>query len=187
MRRRNCRESNRNLPVFNLILTLFILCSLTVQAQPPGFPVPPVSTHHLFYLQRTPNTNTIMCELNLRDGQPDPEDPVHVYWIRYQENGQKAELNYIQRKFAYGMKAKKVSDNSYEINFVSYKKYKMHLKQGSDGRFHVFSRINQKEAILTRMYLSINGGTFWSPNVEYVQVTGIDPVTRQEVQEKIRI
>ncbi len=190
MRRRNWRVNDPGRARFTqiaLALLVFNTQLLSLQAQPPGYPVPPPGAHHLFYLQRTPNTNTIMCELNLKNGSLDTDDPVHVYWIRYQERGQKAELNYIQRKFAYGMKTKKLAENNYEISFVSYKKYKMLLKPGADGRYHVFSKINQREVILTRMYLSINGGSFWSPNVEYVQVTGFDPVTRQEVQERIKI
>jgi len=184
MRRRNWKESNIYLFITPVLL---FFCILSVVAQPANFPVPPASPNHLFYLQRTPNTNTIICDLNLINGHPDPDNPVHVYWIRYQENGQKAELNYIQRKFAYGMKSRKLGENNYELNFVSYKKYKMQLKTGNDGKYHVFSKINQREIILTRLYLAINGGTFWSPNVEYLQVSGVDPVTRQVLQEKIRL
>jgi hypothetical protein len=64
------------------------------------YPTPPASINRLFYVQRTPNSNTIVYDLNIaNDGKPDVQDPVKVYWIKYAENGQKEELNFIQRKF----------------------------------------------------------------------------------------
>ncbi|MBS1604959.1 MAG: DUF4833 domain-containing protein, partial [Bacteroidetes bacterium] len=68
------------------------------------FPVPPANSHSLFYLQRTPNSNTIIVELNEKNGVIDKEDPTHVLWVRYTEQGQRQELNWIQRHFAYGLK-----------------------------------------------------------------------------------
>jgi hypothetical protein len=156
-------------------------------AQSNNFPIPAADAKQLFFLQRTPNTNTIICELNYKDGVVDKEDPIHVFWIRYQEGGQKEDLNYIQRKFAYGVKSKEIGDNKYELNFVSYKKYKMYLMQASDKQFHVYTTINNKQAILTRIYIEIKGGSFWSPNIEYVEITGIDPATRFQVKERLKI
>ena len=172
---------------FFILTTAALLFSAVVTAQPAGFPNPPIPPNHLFYLQRTPNKNTIMCELNYNSGKLDDDDPVHVYWLRYTEQGQKQELNFIQRKFAYGMKSRKLAENRYEIYFVSYKKFKMLLAPGADKKYHVFANINNKESILTKIYLHINGGSFWSPNVEYVEVTGLDPVTGQVVKERKKI
>jgi len=171
-----------------LTLIIIVFTSFTdVFSQPAGFPNPPIPPNHLFYLQRTPNKNTIMCELNYENGKLVDDAPVHVYWLRYTEQGEKAELNYIQRKFAYGMKCNKIADGRYQIYFVSYKKFKMELKPGADRKYHAFAAINNKESILTKIYLHINGGTFWSPNVEYVEVTGVDPVSGQVVKERKKI
>ena len=50
------------------------------------FPVLPDNISRLFYVQRSPNANTIVYELNTgKNGQLDLENPVHVYWIRYGE------------------------------------------------------------------------------------------------------
>lgn len=156
-------------------------------AQGNTFPVPEGNAKQLFFLQRTPNTNTIVCELNYKEGVVDKEDPIHVFWIRYQEKGQKEDLSYIQRKFAYGVKSKEIGDNKYELNFVSYKKYKMYLMLAADNQFHVYTTINNKSAILTSIYVEIKGGSFWSPNVEYVEVTGVDPATHSPVKERLKI
>lgn len=58
----------------------------------------PANVNKLFYIQRDPNTNTLIYELNTNDaGELDTDNPLHVYWIRYAEKGQREELSYIQR------------------------------------------------------------------------------------------
>jgi hypothetical protein len=154
-----------------------------------SMPLPPSDPKQLFYLQRTPNANTIICDLNDKDGVVDPENPIHVYWLRYTENqkGQRAELNYIQRTFAYGIKARLLSPDKYELHFVSYKKYSMYLERAADHRYHVFAMINGRVAILQRIFVEIRGGSFWTPHVEYVELKGLDPATGKEVMGRINV
>ena len=184
-----CKQTNmiRKRLFFITILTIVQVVFNFVAAQGTTFPVPDGNAKQLFFLQRTPNTNTIVCELNYKDGIVDKEEPIHVFWIRYQEKGQMEDLSYIQRKFAYGVKAKEIGSNKYELNFVSYKKYKMYLMMGADNQYHVYTSINQKQVILNRIYIEIKGGTFWSPNVQYVELTGIDPASRSVVKERLKI
>ncbi len=156
-------------------------------AQPANYRTPAAEVTRMFYLQRSHNENTISYDINVLNGKLNVEDPIHVYWIRYQENGQKAELSFIQRKFAYGITAKKIKENYYELSFVSYKKQKLYLMPGADGKYHIYTSINKKLSILNKIYLEIKGGTFWLPNIEYVEITGTDPATNQVVKEKIKI
>ncbi len=169
------------------IITLLSSFSINMIAQEIGFPIPTGNSRQLFYLQRTPNKNTLVYELNYNKGNIDKEDPVHGYWIRYQEDGQKEELNFIQKTFAYGLKTKNIAENQYEICFVSYKKFKMYLKLGADNKFHLYTSINKKTAELTSIYLKINGGAFWTPNIEYVDIYGIDPISRSVMKERMKI
>ena len=119
------------------VLIAFIVCqSLTASAVslPPipartldetdSFPIPHGIDHQLFYIQRTPNINTIMYTLNLDEkGKMDEEYPVKAFWIRYAEDSTKQELSFIQRNYAYGLKYEKINEDKYEMRFVSYKKY----------------------------------------------------------------
>lgn len=171
----------------SIAIVTFQLIGASLQAQPSNFPVPSGNINQLFFLQRTPNVNTIVCELNYKNGKLDPLEPVHVFWIRYGEKGQRQELNYIQRTFAYGVKQRKMAENQYELNFVSYKKIRMYLILSADGRFHVYSMINKKLCILNSIYLEIHGGTFWAPKVEFVELSGLDPALNQPVKEKLKI
>ena len=151
-----------------------------------GFPVPKNIPNQLFYLQRDPNPNTIICALNLKNGQLDKRDPVHVFWIRYTEQSQPKELSYLQRTFAYGIKARALANEEYELNFVSYKKLPLRLvKSERAPGYHVYANVNQKRVILKRLYIHIEGGTFWKPNVKYIQVEGINASTGENTVERL--
>src|SRR5438046_3039937 len=125
------KKDSMNLAKIFLVIITFTGLNLNAFAQEKIFPVP-TGSKQLFYLQRTHNINTIVYELNYKDGIIDEENPVLPVWIRYQEQGQRKELSFIQRKFAYGLKTKKISETQYELSFVSYKNHKMYLRQGAD-------------------------------------------------------
>jgi hypothetical protein len=135
-------------------------------------------------MQRSQNTNTIIYELNLKNGIMDSIEPVHVYWICYAEKGQREELTGIQRKYAYGLATKFISKDHYELHFLANKKYFLLLMKGLDEKYHVYDTINQKEAIVSRIYIQTKGGSPLSPKIDYVTFTGIDPDSGKEVFEK---
>ena len=168
---------------------LAVLCSMLFlyAAAQEGFPVPAANNSQLFYLQRTSNTNTIVYELNYKKGILDENNPVHVFWIRYAEKGQKAELSWIQRVFAYGVKIKQMPDSSYRVRLVSYAGYSMYLKKGADKKYHMYAPINGKQMILNRIFVKITGGSMWSPDIEYFEVSGIDPATGKPVAERKKV
>ncbi len=155
----------------------------------PSWPVPVGVANQLFYLQRDPNTNTVIYQLNVNSaGRLDEDEPVRVFWIRYDEQGQRKDLNYIQRKFAYGLTAKRVAADRYTLKFAAYDKVPFYLMKSSvDNAFHVFTVIGNKQIVLTRVYLRIEGGTFWVPNVKYIEFKGWNAATREPVLERIPV
>jgi hypothetical protein len=152
-----------------------------------SFPTPPSNERSLFYIQRSPNVNTIMYEVNEDGGQVEPEHPVKVYWIRYGEEGQREDLSYIQRNYAYGIKSKKLDARNYELRFVSYKKlpFLMSLSD-KDNRYHVYAKINNVDIEVSRVFLQIEGGTFWFPNVVCAEVRGLDRTTGKPVVQNFK-
>ena len=174
------------------LLVLGLLAgSLQADAAPPvpSFPVPSGIPNQLFYLQRDPNTNTVIYQLNVnKAGQLDEDEPIRIFWIRYAEQGQQQDLNFIQRKFAYGVKAKKLGPDKYELRFAAYSKRPFYLmKAGPDRAFHVYTAIANKQSVLDRIYLRIEGGTFWVPNVQYVELKGSSSTTREPVVERFQV
>ena len=141
-----------------------------------SFPIPKPSPKQLFYLQRTTNSNTIICDVNLdAKGQVIKDNPVHVYWIRYDEGGEKKELSYIQETFAYGIKHELLPTGVYKLHFVSYKKQVFYLKRSpKDNQYKMYFVLNNKEFVLQKLFVRIDGGTFWVPNVVYMEIIGKD-------------
>jgi len=156
---------------------------------PIKFPTPKGIQHELFYLQRDPNTNTIIYELNLKeDGKVDPEKPVNIYWMRYADKGQKEDLSYVQRKFAYGLQTKALGNDEYELRFVSHKKLPLYLKRSpADKKYHVYIDANDKKIMLDRVFVRIEGGSYWLPNVKYVELKGLNAKTQAPVVERMKI
>jgi hypothetical protein len=176
------------LQVLSTLLLTFGAYPTAQPAQPMlSFPVPAGVANQLFYLQRDPNTNTVIYQLNVNNaGQVDEDEPIKVFWIRYDEQGQRKDLNFIQRKFAYGLTAKKVGPDKYELKFAAYNKVPFYLQKSSTDRaFHVFTVVANKQIMLTRVYLRIEGGTFWVPNVKYIEFKGLDATTRAAVVTRI--
>ena len=154
---------------------------------PETLPVPNGIPGLLFYIQRDPNTNTICYELNVdKNGNFEAEDPVHVFWIRYPEGGMRKELNFIQRKFAYGINVKANSNGSYDLRSVAYSKLPLHLRKDAHNKYHVYTDINKKECVLSRVFIRIDGGSFWSPNVLFIELKGTDVVSGKTMVQRIK-
>ncbi len=174
-----------NRPVL-LIASLLLIC-ITIRSSAQDtlkFPTPTGNDNQLFFLQRSQNTNTVVYELNIKNGMPDSLAPVHIFWICYAEKSQREELTAIQRKYAYGLSTKYIAKDHYELRLLAKKTHVMDLVMGPDQKFHVYDQINGKRAILSRMYLQIHGGSPFSPNIQYVLLDGIDPETGTPVEEK---
>ena len=159
----------------------------TPLSNPDTFPIPRNIPGLMFYIQRDPNTNTICYELDKdENGKLRKNNPIHAFWIRYPEGGQRKDLNLIQRKFAYGINAKPIGDGSYELRSVAYSKLPMVLRKDANNQYRVYVPINKNECILTRIFIRIDGGTFWSPNVLYIELKGIHPTTGKTVIQRIK-
>lgn len=177
-----------------LLLPLFLVGGAAHPGNKPGpetdtasidFPVPK-EPNMLFYLQRTPNENTVIYALKLTpEGTIPREDPIDVYWRRYQEDGRRMELDFIQRTFAYGVRTKDLGDKI-EVRCIGYDKLPIYVYKHRIGSqpHRAMMVVNERAMVLERIYLQINGGTFWFPNIEYAEFTGSDPVTGAPVVER---
>jgi len=160
---------------------------VTTVSDPDTFPVPSNVAGLLFYIQRDPNTNTIVYELNIdSQGKISKEQPVHTFWIRYPEGGMRKDLNYLQRKFAYGINSKSLGNGNFELRSVAYSKLPLQLRKDVKNQYHVYTDISNKKCILSRVFIRIDGGTFWSPNVLYIELKGIDLATGKTIVQRIK-
>ncbi|MBP6335319.1 MAG: DUF4833 domain-containing protein [Bacteroidia bacterium] len=155
-----------------------------------NYPTPPGNEHSLFYVQRSKNTNAIVYESNLLpDGTLNPNDPVRIYWISYSTDSSISDLSYIQKHYAYGLDFKAVEgkEGNFILNFVSYDKKKFYLVPKKEGKsFQALTMINGKMAILERVFIKIEGGSFWFPEISDIEMRGHDPQTKEEVVEHFK-
>jgi Domain of unknown function (DUF4833) len=176
-----------------IVITILVnMISGNVLAQsknpsPLNFPTPKNIENMLFYIQRDPNINTAIYAINYEEnGKIDKSNPIKAYWIRYAEKGEKKDFSYVQRKFAYGIESKTLNNEEFELQFVSYKKLPLTLKKiDSDQKYHVFVNVNQKKIQVEKIFVRIEGGSFWLPNVKYAEVTGIDASSNKTITERM--
>lgn len=175
------------------ILRLVILCICCVIAASSiaqtTFPVPKDSRERLFYLQRDPNSNTVIYDMNyLEDGSVDMDDPVHVYWIKYAKGGVQEDLLAIEKYYAYGARTELADETSrvFKMNLAAYKKISILLKPGPDKHYAAYVSVNGKTMMLTRVFLKIDGGSKMKPNVKYIEFTGKDTNTGLPLAERVK-
>lgn len=126
---------------------------------------------NLFKIGRSKDANEIYYEVKTNnDGSLNLKEPIKIYWIKYTKNGEIEPLTKIQQNFAYGLKFLEVTPEKAEFQFVSYSKRTLQLRKNASGSFAVFTEVDGKEVELERVFIQIDGGTFWFPKITRVEV-----------------
>lgn len=177
--------------LFSILLTFNSLAQKNKTRQPSSveqFPTPSTSPISLFYIQRSSNINTIVYDANLgADKKLDPKNPVHTYWVMYNDGGKKQELTGIQRSLAYGLHTKATigESGSYDGYFFAYRKRKFVVKMNSKGEPIALFPINGKMQILKKIFVKVDESGMM-PSVIFVELWGHDVTTDKEVYEKFK-
>jgi hypothetical protein len=114
------------------------------------------------------------------------EEPIKIYWIKNTKNGRTEPLTKIQQHFAYGLKFLEIAPEKAEFQFVSYSKRTLKLRKNNSGNFGVFTVLDGVEVELERVFIQIDGGTFWFPKITRVEVHAKNNVANQLVVEIIK-
>ncbi len=148
----------------------------------------PREKQQLFYLQRDPDANTLVYTLNKVDGKLDDKKPVEVYWIKYEDDGEHEDLTFIQRKLAYGIQHKKLKDGEYEICLTSFKRLPLKLAYCPEARdYRAYASINNQETIVQQIFVRIDGGSMFKPNVDYIEIAGNERKSGKPVRHRIEL
>lgn len=168
--------------ILAVILTLFAL-----SGDDGGYPVPSKTTERLFYIQRNHNANTIIYDANFDDkGTLMDESPVDVYWVRYQEQGQRMELRKVEKLFAYGAECSPVKGkkNEYEVKLVADRKRNFRLVQQGPFNAMVITSINKQESRIEYLYIYADNTSYW-PKVKYIEFFGYNIKTGEPTYERV--
>ena len=172
--------------VVSILLLLFVTVSFK-SVDDDRYPVPLKNDKMLFYIQRNHNKNTIVYDANFdENGNLNKENPISVYWIRYEEQGQKMELRTIEKWYAYGVKCEKVKDKEkyYRVKLVADEEHSFWLSQEAPFKAVVYANINNRFSILDHLYIYADESGIW-PKVLYVELFGNDIKSNNKVYEKL--
>lgn len=142
-------------------------------------------TPKLFIIERSKNANIVRYDAQLtKDGKLNPEEPVVAYWILHADEGQRAELSWMQKKMAYGFETKPApSGDGYLMKMVPLPKRELRIKK-VDEAVQAQLEIDGKPAVLEKIYVDSDPG-LTGPSVNYVKLFGKDLETGEKREEKI--
>ena len=160
-------------------LVLILFCEpLLVQAET-------LTSHPLFHIERSKNANIVQYDAQVAtDGKLFKKEPVVGYWIRLNEQGQRQELSWLQRTFAYGFKTK--LDKSREAAEIHMKadvgQVVKIVRDG--GKYRATVTIDGASSYFEKMYIDATRKGM-SLDVRYVELFGEDMKTGEDRYEKL--
>lgn len=155
------------------------------KSRPDNYPIPEVD-NLLFFIQRNYNFDTIVYQTNFDpSGLININEPIAAYWIKYGGGGIKKDLNYLQKKLAYGYTFEQIATDLFEFEFVSYPK-RFFLAKQECGQFKVTTDIAGTKSFITHAYIyAEENGIF--PDVKFIELYGTDMKNGEKVYEKLII
>jgi hypothetical protein len=142
-----------------------------------------VAKDKLFHIARSKNKNLVCYDVNYAGGKLDLNNPLTIYWLNREDKpGETSSLNMLQKKLAYGYKLISQGDDSCEIILNAYPGRVLTICK-QDAKYVCLITINKQTAILESLYVKAN--PYNSLIVEYVELQGISPNTKQPVSERV--
>ena len=151
----------------------FLIASLICQSLMDAVsPAQSVADQPLFHIERSKNANVVQYDARvLPDGKLHGKEPVTVYWIRHAEQGQRRELSWVQRTFAYGLDAR-TADDGESARLELKANIGRDLTVQRDGQsFRAVADIGGEPAWLDRIFVDSEGKGL-STRVNYIELHG---------------
>jgi hypothetical protein len=151
----------------------------------PEFKVPD-EPNQLFYVQRSPNSNTVVYTARLDErGNLDTKAPVEAFWRKFNIDGSKQPLNFIERMMAYGVKMGP-RKHGQPITFTIAALPQRHLTLSLDGQHHpqAIMAIGSHTVKVVYVYLQVvEGGLV--PSVPSLDIFGVDTASGKAIHEHL--
>jgi hypothetical protein len=139
----------------------------------------------LFKIERNKNANIVQYDARLGDdGRLHPKKPVAAYWIRLADDGQRKDLNWMQRRFAYGFKAKVDRDaDTAELDMVADIQRPITVVRHADG-YRAWTEISGSSCLLDKLFIHSKGSGLGT-KVNYIEFHGTDKHSGETCFEKL--
>jgi hypothetical protein len=129
----------------------------------------------LFAIERSLNKDQVIYFLHVdENGLLKSESPISLKWLDNERTGELTPVNWIKKKFGYGIEILTQEADEMTFKFVSYDEKIFTLRKDHHGNYGVFAEINDRMLKIRHIYLQIEGGSFWKPNITQVFVSGFN-------------
>ena len=139
----------------------------------------------LFTIERSLNANVVVYSGVLEpDGGYFPRKPVDAYWLLKAEQGQRDDLNFIERGvYGYNVDPPR-AEGEVTIRLKARRSLPIRLRT-VEGCPQAFAPIDGREARLDRVWVQVAGRGFLSRKVAYLDLVGTEPGSDRPVTERI--
>jgi hypothetical protein len=147
----------------------------------PEFRVPQ-EPNQLFYIQRSPNSNTVVYAAKLDDqGNLAASAPVEAFWRKFNIDGSKQPLNFIERMLAYGVK---MDRGKMSFSIAALPERKVTLSLDDEHRPQALMQIGNHLVKLAYVYLHVVEGGLM-PKVPDLDIFGTDIANGKAIHEHL--
>jgi hypothetical protein len=162
----------------------FVACKKQMEKKPEPAPAQK-NIQPLFIIERSKNANVVHYDARLTaEGKLDPNEPVIAYWVLLAEDSRREELNWIEKKKAYGFHIKPdPSVEGFQMTLVSVPQGQITVRKVGDA-IRAELTIEGHLAILEKIYISATDGPL-GPEVHYIELYGKDLKTGEKRYQKI--
>ena len=151
----------------------------------PEFRVPD-EPNQLFYVQRSPNSNTVVYTAKLdAQGNLDSRTPVEAFWRKFNIDGSKQPLNMLERMMAYGVKLDPHKPGQpITFTIAALPERKLTLALDSQNRPEATMLIGGRIVKVAYVYLQVVEGGLM-PSVPSLDILGTDLASGKAIHEHL--
>jgi hypothetical protein len=151
----------------------------------PEFKVPD-ELNQLFYVQRSPNANTVIYAARLdARGNFDSGTPVEAFWRKFNIDGSKQPLNFIEQMMAYGVKVDaRKPGQPITFTIAALPERKLTLGLDAQHRPQATMQIGAHTVKVSYVYLQVVEGGLM-PSVPSLDVLGTDIASGKTIHEHL--
>ena len=151
----------------------------------PEFKVPD-EPNQLFYVQRSPNSNTVVYVAKLdAKSNFDTRTPVEVFWRKFNIDGNKKSLNFLERMMAYGVRmATGKAGQPVTFTIAALPERKLTLGLDAQHRPQATLAIGGRTVKLAYVYLQVEEGGLM-PDVPALDIVGTDIASGKAIREHL--
>lgn len=159
--------------------------SAQIEKLRPDFKTPD-EPNQLFYVQRSPNSNTIVYAARLdSQGEIDRDNPVEAFWRKFNIDGAKVGLNFMERMMAYGVHADRAQPGKpVTFTIAALPERKLTLTLDAQHRPQALMQMGSHTVKLAYVYLHVVEGGLM-PKVPELDILGTDIATGKALHEHL--